>query len=173
VKLFYHHIRQTTGVRHLALTVYRDIPIAVAEQVASEDDPFRDSILTDLWTRFPTGTFNAWGVPEGGATVVRRLEVGDAVLLAERVSEFGEVPVLCQIEVYFHHQLPSLSEALWGSTHYPYCTSSTRVASAWDGGKCSVTSATVSGSTPGARLGRCRASASSPSAAPRAMFSAC
>ncbi|MBA3451236.1 MAG: HNH endonuclease [Chloroflexia bacterium] len=120
MRLFFHHIGQKTGVQHLAMTVYRDVPIAVAETAIPEIDPLREQILTDLSRKFPSGSFDAWGVPEPGASVVQRLRVGDVVLLIERVSEFGEVPILCLVEVYHHHQLPALSEALWGSGHYPY-----------------------------------------------------
>jgi hypothetical protein len=59
-------------------------------------------------------------VPAGAKSVIRQLAAGDIVLLVHSATEFGEVPVLCHVQVFWPVELRDLSYALWGNDKYPY-----------------------------------------------------
>jgi 5-methylcytosine-specific restriction enzyme A len=120
VKLFLHHVGQEGAEEDFNKTVYKDISIGTVESNVPVSDPRRDELLNELRQEFPRGFFNCWGVPSGASSVIRRLEAGDYVLLLESATQDGQVPVLCQVRLYWPHKLWDLSLSLWNSYNYPY-----------------------------------------------------
>ncbi len=120
MKLFFHHVGQKGADEDFKKTVYKDISTETVESNVPVNDPLRDEILHKLRTEFSTGLFNCWGVPAGAKSVIRQLAAGDFVLLVESATEYGDVPVLCQVRAFWPHELRDLSLSLWGSNKYPY-----------------------------------------------------
>jgi hypothetical protein len=120
VRLFFHHVGQKGADEDFKKTVYKDISIETVESNVPVSDPHRDELLNQLRQEFPTGLFNCWGVPAGAKSVIRQLAAGDFVLLVHSATEYGEVPVLCRVQVFWPDELRVLSFALWGNDKYPY-----------------------------------------------------
>jgi hypothetical protein len=120
VRLFFHHVGQKGADEDFKKTVYKDVSIPTVEDNVPVSYPQRDELLTQLRQEFPTGFFNCWGVPAGAKSVIRQLQAGDFVLLVHSATEYGEVPVLCRVQVFWPHELRDLSFALWGNDKYPY-----------------------------------------------------
>jgi 5-methylcytosine-specific restriction protein A len=119
MKLFYHHVGKVGSQEDFKKTVFKRVPISILNTIPPTE-PYRNDIIQSVRAAFPDGSFNCWGVPSGADSVVRRLEVGDAVLLVETVGEFGNIPVLGIVSAFWKCQLRDLSEALWGESKYPY-----------------------------------------------------
>ena len=120
MKLFLHHVGQEGAEEDFKKTVYKDISIETVESNVSVSDQHRDELLNELRREFPTGLFNCWGVPAGAESVIRQLEAGDFVLLVYSATEYGKVPVLCHVQVFWPDELRNLSFTLWGNDKYPY-----------------------------------------------------
>lgn len=120
MKLYYHHVGGNAGTRDLHRTVFQEVRIDTIESALPGNHIWRTELLSRLYRAFPNGTFNVWGVPFGAKSIVGKLESGDAVLLVEQASEFGEVPALCMVDVYIPEPFPTISETLWKSDRFPY-----------------------------------------------------
>jgi hypothetical protein len=120
MRLFFHHVGLDGARRDFPRTVFSDVQMSVAEDNIPENNPFRQAILSELKNQFPEGHFNCWGVPDGAHTVIQHLEIGDVVLLIETTQLDGSVPALCEVKVFYPHELSLLSKALWLEFGYPY-----------------------------------------------------
>jgi hypothetical protein len=120
VKLFLHHVGEEGAAEDFKKTVYKNIRIETVESNVPASEPRRDELLNELRQGFPRGFFNCWGVPAGASSVIRRLKAGDYVLLLESATQHGQVPVLCQVRLFWPHKLWDLSFRLWNSNNYPY-----------------------------------------------------
>jgi 5-methylcytosine-specific restriction protein A len=120
VKLFFHHVGQKGADEDFKKTVYKDISIETVESNVPVSYLHKDELLSQLGQNFPTGFFNCWGVPAGAKSVIRQLQAGDVVLLVHSATEYGKVPVLCNVQVFWPHELRDLSFAPWGNDQYPY-----------------------------------------------------
>jgi hypothetical protein len=120
MKLFFHHVGQEGADEDFKKTVYKDISIETVERNVPASYPHRDELLNQLRQEFPTGLFNCWGVPAGAKSVIKQLTAGDFVLLVHSATEYGEIPVLCDVQVFWPDELRDLSFALWGNDTYPY-----------------------------------------------------
>jgi 5-methylcytosine-specific restriction protein A len=120
MQLYFHHVGESGSKRDFPRTVWNEVSIKTVEENIPLDDPHRSSLLRDLYSRFPHGRFNVWGVPQGASTVIKKLSAGDAVLLVESIRLAGSVPALCPVGVFCPRPLSKLSTALWGEAHFPY-----------------------------------------------------
>ena len=121
MKLFYHHVGKKGAEEDFKKTVFARVPISLVERSIPNDDPDKPLLLSELYEKFPIGSFNCWGVPSGAASVIKNLSFGDAVLLVETTSENGGyIPALCVVKVFIRHEFPQLSYALWENSHFPY-----------------------------------------------------
>jgi len=120
MRLYFHHVGETGARRDFPRTIWNEINIRTVEESISDDNPYRAPLLRDLNSKFPSGKFNVWGVPQGAATVIRNLCVGDVVLLVETIRLGGCVPALCSVSVFEAQVFPELSKALWTESHFPY-----------------------------------------------------
>ncbi len=121
MQLFYHHVGQTGATKDFPKTVYNKLPISLIQDNVPEETLSAYQILPRLKRAFPSGFFNCWGVPTGAKSVIRRLSMGDVVLLIEKAGRLdGEIPVLCEVKAFWPIELPQLSRALWGDVKYPY-----------------------------------------------------
>ena len=120
MRLFFHHVGQKGADEDFKKTVYKDVSIETVESNVPVSYPHRDQLLNQLGQEFPDGLFDCWGVPAGAKSVIRQLQAGDVVLLVHSATEYGEVPVLCHVQVFWPHELRDLSFALWGNDKYPY-----------------------------------------------------
>jgi 5-methylcytosine-specific restriction protein A len=120
MQLFFHHVGQTGSDTDFPKTVFTDVALTRIETAIPAKNSLRQLIVQALWSRFPTGTCNVWGVPVGARTSIASLATGDAVLLVENVSGAGSVPALCPDVLYWNRDYHGLSEELWGNGKYPY-----------------------------------------------------
>jgi hypothetical protein len=120
VRLFFHHVGQKGADEDFKKTVYKDVSIQTVESNVPVNYPHRSELLNQLGQEFPTDLFNCWGVPAGAKSVMGQLAAGDFVLLVHSATEYGEVPVLCNVQVFWPDELWDLSLSLWGSNKYPY-----------------------------------------------------
>jgi hypothetical protein len=121
MKLYYHHVGKKGAEEDFKKTVFARVPISLVESSIPDNEPFKALLLSELNEKFPIGSFNCWGVPGGAASVIQNLSVGDAVLLVETATVFGgNIPALCFVKTFIRHELPQLSYALWGNSHFPY-----------------------------------------------------
>jgi 5-methylcytosine-specific restriction protein A len=119
MKLFYHHVGKAGADEDFKKTVFNRVPNSSLE-IIPHSEPYRPDIIRGVNAAFPEGSFNCWGVPSGADMVIRRLEVGDVVLLVKTTGEYGEIPALGMVKGFWKQQLRELSEALWGEGKYPY-----------------------------------------------------
>ena len=120
MRLFFHHVGQKGADEDFKKTVYKDIGIETVEGNVPVSYPHRDELLNQLRQGFPNGLFNCWGVPAGAKSVIKNLAAGEVVLLVHSATEYGQVPVLCQVRVFRPDELRDLSFALWGNQKFPY-----------------------------------------------------
>lgn len=113
MKLFYHHVGQEGSARDFPKTVFRTVSRdTVADAVA--DHPAGPQLLAELDAKFPEGEFNVWGVPSGAAGIMKRLDVGDIVLLLEsRVFVAA-----AEVEVFVKEGFNLLARDLWDDERY-------------------------------------------------------
>ena len=121
MQLFFHNVGSKGATRDFPATVFSSIPITVAEQSIPLDAPYREEVVQQLYHQFPTGYFNCWGVPEGAKSAIKKLNVGDVMLLVKTIGgEHGEIPALGIVKVFIKEQMRELSKVLWGELGYPY-----------------------------------------------------
>lgn len=120
MNLYYHHVGTDGARRDFPKTVFKSIPMSVAEEHLPRHAEGAE-LLIKLRQFFPEGFFNAWGVPSGAKYVINNLSYGDAVLLVEslRFTEVG-IPALAKVALFRPIQLHNLSHALWDDAKYPY-----------------------------------------------------
>ena len=113
MKLFYHHVGQEGSARDFPKTVFQTVSReTVARAVA--DHPAGPELLSQLDAKFPEGQFNVWGVPSGAAGIMKRLDVGDIVLLLEsRVFVAA-----AEVEVFVKEGFNLLARELWDDERY-------------------------------------------------------
>ena len=112
MRLFFHHVGQKGADEDFKKTVYKDISIETIEGNVPASYPHRDELLNRLRQEFPNGLFNCWGVPAGAKSVIKNLAAGEVVLLVHSATEYGQVPVLCHVQVFWPDELRDLSFAL-------------------------------------------------------------
>ncbi|XGW00256.1 MAG: hypothetical protein ACAF41_15135 [Leptolyngbya sp. BL-A-14] len=121
MQLFFHNVGLNGANRDFPKTVSNRIPITVAEQSIPLDAPYREEVVQQLQSRFPLGSFNCWGVPTGAESIMKNLNVGDAMLFVKTIGgEHGEIPALGIVKVFVKKQMRELSKVLWGDLGYPY-----------------------------------------------------
>jgi hypothetical protein len=120
MELYYHHVGLTGAREDFPKTVFRSVPISVVRQNVPDDWPHKAELLRRLKAHFPEGEFNCWGVPAGAFNAIRRMWVGDVVLLLKTIGVMGTAPAMGEVIAFWPDQLPTLSEALWGKDQFPY-----------------------------------------------------
>ena len=118
MQLFFHDVGLKGAERDFPKTVFGSVPLETVEEYAP--DHLRIKMTETLRDTFPKGSFNAWGVPSGAKSVIRQLNVGDAMLLIRTTGGDGDIPALCIVKAYWKHQMMDLSQALWGSPRFPH-----------------------------------------------------
>ena len=63
--------------------------------------PHRDELLNQLGQGFSNGLLNCWDVPAGAKSVIKKLAAGEVVLLVHSATEYGQVPMLCHVRVFW------------------------------------------------------------------------
>lgn len=116
--LFFHDVGMEGAKRDFPKTVFGLVSISDISKYIPED--LRDDVLSQLNNSFPSGFCNCWGVPAGAASVIKRLSIGDAVLLIRTTGGQGDIPALCVVKAYWKVQLLELSRFLWDSERFPY-----------------------------------------------------
>jgi hypothetical protein len=120
MKLYYHHVGQEGSAKDFPKTVFSRIPISLVLDSVPTNHPYRGDLIAELQNRFPSGSFNCWGVPSGAKIVLSNLQVGDVVLLVQSTHMTGSIPALCEVKVFLPIEFRALSMALWGEEKYPY-----------------------------------------------------
>lgn len=121
MQVFFHHVGQSGARVDFPKTVYQELDEVTVQDSIPDNMVAKYETISMLRRQFPEGRFNCWGVPAGAKSVIRRLSMGDCVLLVEKAGRTdGEVPVLCEVKVYLPVEFPNLSKALWGSNKFPY-----------------------------------------------------
>jgi hypothetical protein len=121
MQLFFHNVGLDGATRDFPKTVFKGIPIAVAEKNIPVDAPYREEVIQGLRDKFPSGSFNCWGVPPGAESAIKHLNAGDVMLLVKTIGgEYGEIPALGIVKVFVKEQMRELSQVLWGKHGYPY-----------------------------------------------------
>lgn len=121
MQLFFHNVGLDGARRDFPKTVFNRISITIAEQSIPIDASYREQVIQELQNKFPSGSFNCWGVPAGAKSAIKDLNVGDAMLLVKTIGgEHGEIPTLGVVKVFFKEQMRELSKVLWGELGYPY-----------------------------------------------------
>ncbi|HML24390.1 MAG TPA: HNH endonuclease [Aggregatilinea sp.] len=120
MRVYYHHVGKTGATADFKKTVFTELPLTIVEEHIQFEAQDKTEMLGVLYSKFPDGRFNCWGVPSGANFVVRNLAEGDVVLLVEAITENGAIPALCPVSAFWSIPMPSLSQALWGSNRYPY-----------------------------------------------------
>lgn len=114
MQLFYHDVGQEGAKKDFPKTIFGDIAIAAIEDLVP---PYVSAELNAL---FPSGFFNAWGVPAGASSTIKQLTKGDAMLLIRTTAGAGDMPVLCSVKAFWQEAMPELSDALWGNNRFPF-----------------------------------------------------
>ncbi len=117
MELYYHNVGSKGAGDDFPKTVFRSVPISVVRENVPDDRPYKAELLKRLRLYFPEGEFNCWGVPERAYNYIKKLSVGDVVLLLETLHN---VPAMGEVVAFWPDQLPKLSEALWGKDRFPY-----------------------------------------------------
>lgn len=120
MELFFHDVGLKGATRDFPKTVFKKIPISLIEQTVPNTERYKAGLLKELEAKFPSGDFNCWGVPSGANSVIRNLNVGDAMLLIKTTRGSGEIPALGIVEVFQKYQMHELSIALWGEANFPH-----------------------------------------------------
>jgi 5-methylcytosine-specific restriction protein A len=120
MELFFHDVGLKGATRDFPKTVFNKIPVSLVEQIVPNTEKYKHELLEELKDKFPSGYFNCWGVPSGASSVIRTLDVNDAMLLIKTTGNSGEIPVLAIIKVFHKYQMYELSIALWGEGRFPY-----------------------------------------------------
>ncbi|WOB42637.1 restriction endonuclease [Thermoleptolyngbya oregonensis NK1-22] len=120
MELFFHDVGLKGATRDFPKTIFNKIPISLVEQTVPNTEEYKLGLLKELKDKFPSGYFNCWGVPSGASSVIKTLNVGDAMLLIKTTGSSGEIPALAIVKVFQKHQMHELSVALWGEAKFPY-----------------------------------------------------
>ncbi|PJJ59850.1 HNH endonuclease [Hymenobacter chitinivorans] len=118
MQLFIHEVGRKGAARDFPKTIEKEISIDDIKRYAPTH--LRDEIVSELEKAFPSGSLHAWGVPEGAASTIRQLAIGDVMLLIRTISEDGDIPYMCNVRSIWKEKMEDLSNALWGSYHFPY-----------------------------------------------------
>lgn len=128
--LYIHHVAQT-GEKDLSKTVFASKTLDYIEQKLDLIEN-RAPYLDMLKSKFPNGSLNIWGIPEGGRYIIKNMREGDYVLLLGALSKTisaddnnlevydGEIVALAKVRVFLPIELYGLSQSLWGSNNFPY-----------------------------------------------------
>jgi hypothetical protein len=114
MQLFFHDVGLEGSENDFPKTIYSSIHI---ESIKEALPAYR---VDELYSIFPSGFFNAWGVPSGAKPVIKRLAKGDVMLLIRTTSGAGDIPILCQIKAFWSELNLELSELLWENNRFPY-----------------------------------------------------
>jgi hypothetical protein len=120
MKLYYHHVGILGSSEDFKKTVFGHKPLEIVKDNVPNAYPHKAEMLKVLRANFSSNNFNCWGVPAGASSVIRNLNVGDAVLLVESTGKDGRVPVLGVVVGFWQDELKGLSKALWGLHKFPY-----------------------------------------------------
>ncbi|WP_051304116.1 HNH endonuclease [Calidithermus chliarophilus] len=119
-KIYYHVVGKANAQRDFPRTLFNqrgidEVVCHVPEKILREH-----RIIETLQAKFPSGAFNAWGVPEGARDVVQALSPGDAVFIIESTSPKSRTTVLGVVEAFWPVELYGLSKAFWTESRFPY-----------------------------------------------------
>lgn len=118
MQIFIHGVGKEGSDRDFPKTVFGDVKIDFIEKNLTE--PLKSEITATLSELFPEGHCNCWGVPSGASSIIKKMKAGDAFFLMRTTSKEGEIPALGIVQAFWKEPLPELSNALWGSTIFPY-----------------------------------------------------
>ena len=120
MNLFIHHVGQDGAAADFPKTVFQEVSLDTIKEPLLAAGTAGALVLESLQAEFPSGSFNAWGVPRGASSVIRRLCPGDVVLLVSTIHIPGYVPALAEVRIFESSQFPEVSQALWGDDKYGY-----------------------------------------------------
>ncbi len=115
MQLYFHEVGIKGAEDAFPKTVYKTIKTSSIAQFTS--DPKKNQDLLDK--EFSDGLCNVWGVPEGAKSIIKRIKVGDAVMLVRTRAKGGDIPILCKIKFILDEPKPALSKKLWGNDRFP------------------------------------------------------
>jgi len=118
MQIFFHDVGRAGADRDFPKTVFNKVSIEEVRESLPEN--VQSEIVDKLYNLFPEGVFNAWGVPSGAESTIKRLNKGDIMLLMRTIAGEGDLPALCIVKFFPKYKLLDLSQALWGSVHFPY-----------------------------------------------------
>lgn len=118
MQLFFHDVGLKGANSDFPKTVFGDV--AIEDVVEKMPAHLKAEVKERLFTEFPDGFCNAWGVPDGAKAVIKNLSYDDVMLLIKTTGGNGEMPALCRVKGFWREHLPELSQYLWGSNHFPY-----------------------------------------------------
>ncbi|WP_379543867.1 HNH endonuclease [Psychrobacter sp. R86515] len=118
MQLFFHDVGLKGSARDFPKTIFSEISVEHILQNVPAD--LKDEMSKRLKESFPDGFCNVWGVPAGAKSVIKRLNVNDAMLLIRTTGGSGDLPALCIVKEFWREPMSELSNFLWESGHYPF-----------------------------------------------------
>lgn len=116
MNVFLMHVGQSNTI-DLEYTVSRTRSIHDVLNLLPDDAPEKSFFESkELYSCFPDGMFNCWGVPEGALSQFEKTKVGDLVLFAPKsgnngsIDYFGLIKAVCPVSCY------ASSSILWSET---------------------------------------------------------
>ena len=118
MQLFFHDVGLKGAEKDFPKTIFGKVSI---EKIIEHVQPaLKEEVGKHLRKEFPKGYCNAWGVPAGAKSIIKNLNIGDAMLLIRTTSGLGDLPALCLVKGFWREQMPEVSNFLWDSNHYPF-----------------------------------------------------
>ena len=118
MNLFFHDVGLKGSKKDFPKTILSTVSIKkIIEHVPSA---LKVEVSKCLELEFPDGYCNAWGVPKGAVSIIKSLNVDDAMLLIRTTGGEGDIPALCIVKGFWREEMPELSKFFWDSDHYPF-----------------------------------------------------
>ncbi|HGM7194907.1 TPA: HNH endonuclease [Serratia marcescens] len=115
MQFYFHEVGIKGAESAFPRTVYKKIKTEIISNFTSNPE----STQKILNKEFSDGFCNAWGVPKGAASIIKKIEIGDIVLLVRTRAKEGDIPILCKIKFILNESSPELSKSLWGDERFP------------------------------------------------------
>lgn len=115
MQLYFHEVGIKGAESAFPRTVYKKIKTEIIANFTNNPE-YTQKILNE---EFSDGFCNVWGVPKGAASIIKKIQTGDIVLLIRTRAKDGDVPILCKIKFILNESLPELSKLLWGDERFP------------------------------------------------------
>ncbi|PDO86654.1 HNH endonuclease [Kosakonia sacchari] len=115
MQFYFHEVGIKGAESAFPRTVYKKINTDIIANFTNNPEHTK-KILNE---EFSDGFCNVWGVPKGAASIIKKIQIGDIVLLVRTRAKEGDIPILCKIKFILNESSPGLSKSLWGEESFP------------------------------------------------------